>query len=115
VRVTALVVAMLLVSMPAFPQSESVPVANPVERTSDASVVDVPEALQRAFELMKQPGFHPELLEFFEADTPSEDASRVPAPAAMQTWEWIWIGIIIGMVVLVIFSVCSGQGSGISC
>jgi hypothetical protein len=63
--------------------------------------VEIPADLQLAFELIQQPGFHPELFELFSANDKSENLLGTSAPA-LQTTHWVGIGFAIGLVVAVL-------------
>ena len=81
-RVSALVMAILLASTPALPQSASPPEADRGAQDSDTTLVEIPENLQRVFDLVKEPGFHPELLELLELGATQERAEG-------QLYSWM--------------------------
>ena len=79
--------------------------------TSDVTLVDIPERLQRTFELLRTPGYHPELLELLGVESVSKSGLPTAPPAALKTWHWIWIGVAIGVAAFGIWaSQCLSEG-----
>ena len=68
------------------------------QRRGDATWVEVPETLQLAFDLMKQPGFHPELVELLEIELSMARTLGAPPAPAMQTWHWVLITVAVALV-----------------
>ncbi len=103
-RVSAFLMAIVLVATPALPQSVSPPKADQGAQDSDATLIEISEDLQRVFDLVKQPGFHPELLELLEIEVSPERPLGTPPAAGMRTWHWVLIGVGVGILVLVVLA-----------
>ncbi len=98
------------------------------ERHEDALSEDASERLQgaqglrRTIELLRQPGFHPELMELLgldsevDADRESLLASTTTGPPALSTGNKIAIAVGVAVVALVIWAVaCYASGQSGSC
>ena len=96
------------------------------ERQEDALSVDASERLQgsqrfrRTIELLRQPGFHPELMELLgldsevDADRESLLASTTTGPPALSTGAKIGIAVGVGLLaalVLGLLSICKNEGT----
>ena len=107
-RAFALAVAILLIPGAAFPQVASAPERGE-QLQSVSSGAEYPERLLRTFELLKQPGFQPELVELLGLDAELARAAAVarlgatPAAAGVSTYTWTWIGIGIAVAVFIYF------------
>jgi hypothetical protein len=94
--VAAVVLAVLLAVPPSGAQSPVQEFREP-GTTSTSSVV-VPETLQQALSLMRQPGFHPELVELLAINVAQEtELSDEPNSGGLKPWH---VGLIIGLAVL---------------
>jgi hypothetical protein len=101
----ALAMAVLLAVPPITAQATPTAASDASVQANTLTSAAVPEALQQAFDLMKQPGFHPELLELLEIEVSARHASDSTTSAAGVGKT---IGIIIGVwivVALVVFAV----------
>ena len=82
-----------------------------VQLSADLSErVEVPQRLLRIFELMKQPGVHPELLELVEVSESKASFTFASAPkAALSGAQWTAIVAVIAVaaVVVIIALTCS--------
>ncbi len=111
-RVSALVMAILLVATPALPQSASPPETQRGAHDRDTTLVEIPEDLQRVFDLVKQPGIHTELLELLEIEVSPERPLGAPPAAGIHFVNWIWIGVGAVALLLLVFAltydVCTG-------
>ena len=87
-----------------------------VQLSVDASErLEVPQRLLRTFELLKEPGIHPELVELLglNSELDAEGASSLASttlPAALSTGNWVAIGAGIAIAV-VLLGFLAYQGS----
>jgi len=81
------------------------------ETVPPASVLPTPIlTFEDTLRLLRQPGYHPELLELFELGSRAADNSLLPtaAPAALKAVEWIWIGVgIFAAAMLIVYVACT--------
>lgn len=109
----AIAVTILLVSPPQAPQAPpAVEPGTTVQSESATTEASVPPDFRAALALMKQPGFHPELLELLDIDRSTAGAPAAPAPAAMKTGYTIAIvAAVVVVLVLLIRSLQSYSGA----
>ena len=75
---------------------------------SDVTLIDIPERLQRTFELLRTPGYHPELVELLGLESIIKSSLPTAPPAALQTSHWIGIGVGIALAVILLVLAASG-------
>jgi hypothetical protein len=104
VNTLALTLVIILAAAPVVPQSPPAAAADKTIHRERPTTVVVPEPLQRAFALMKQPGFHPELFDLFEVEPLPGLTLGAPSPAAMKTWQGVVIVIAATIAVLFVLA-----------
>ena len=77
--------------------------------TSDVTLVDIPERLQRTFELLRTPGYHPELFELLGMEAVTKSYLPTAPPAALRTVHWIVIGVGVGLAVFALLLCLAGE------
>lgn len=79
--------------------------------TTDVVSVTVPDTLQQALDLLREPGFHPELLKLFDLEDPARDASAPLTPAPAGLGKTVGIVIVVFIVVAVTVAVLFATGT----
>ena len=108
-----LVAIVILALFPVGPVGAQETVASETASESDVTRVEIPERLQRTFDLLRAPGFHPELAELLGLESANKSGLPTSAPAALKTGYWVLIGVGVGLAVVVIIflaTCCSGLG-----
>jgi hypothetical protein len=101
----ALILALLPVSPALAQQSASADESTSPPAAAEVTEVEVPERLVRAFDLMKQPGFHPELPGLLGLDPVIETGFAGGGGAGVSTKGWVLIGVGVAAAVIVLLVV----------
>ena len=96
-----LILALLPIG-PVLAQEQVTMVVPETASVTEAAFAEIPERLQRTFELLRTPGYHPELVELLGLESVSESPLPTAAPGALKTGYWVLIGVGVGLAVLVI-------------
>ncbi len=100
---TAQAVGEVYVAQPPTDATESAQTAIDLSERPNAS-----ESLQQTLQLLKTPGWHPELVEIFGLDEWSEARSLpAPSPPALSTGGKVAIIVAVAVAVIVIVAVCA--------
>lgn len=108
-RLNVAAVILLIVAIAAFAPLGRVAVAqqatdhdgSPAESVRQVGTQKI-ESLQRTIQLLRTPGFHPELMELFEISEPtSSSAPATPSTAAISKKTWITIVFVVAVLAIV--------------